>query len=73
MKMKIFPYLAALLAASAMGGGKINGEPSLPVITNPNVITQVNPADFGVYQAGKRTHKRYLRAHRLGKFAKGRR
>lgn len=30
----------------------------------------VNPTDFGIYMANKRTHKHYLRTHHLGKFAK---
>ena len=56
-----------------MGGGNITSEiPVVPVL-NPVVTTQVNPTNFGLYQANKRTHKKYLRAHHLGKFAKKKR
>ena len=72
MKTRVFPFLAAMLAAAAMGGGNINELPPVPVLPNGN-ITQVHPESFGLYQASKRTHKRYLRAHRLGKFKKGKR
>ena len=73
MKKRIFPYLAAILAAAANGGGNITSEIHVVPVLNPVVTTQVNPTNFGLYQANKRTHKKYLRAHHLGKFAKKKR
>lgn len=32
--------------------------------------TDPRPEDYGAYIANKRTHKQYLRQHRLGKFKK---
>ena len=69
-KLGIMTALAAMLA----GGG---GEDAVNIFSNTTsmqmqgVTLTSNPADFGLYRAGARAHKQYLRSHHLGKFRKG--
>ena len=67
------PGMIAALAAMVAGGGKEAADiyDPRPIMMSPNVTLTSNPADFGLYRAGARAHKQYLRSHHLGKFRKG--
>lgn len=68
MKRHILSALAMALMAQSNADTATLAPPTpiLPVLKT----TSVNPTDFGIYMANKRTHKHYLRTHHLGKFAK---
>lgn len=64
--------IMAALAAMVAGGG---GEDAVNIFAPSRQmqdVTLINyPADFGLYRAGAKAHKQYLRSHHLGKFRKG--
>ena len=63
--------LMAALAAMVAGDEVVyNIYGRTPLVQMPDVTIQSNPAYFGLYRAGARTHKRYLRKNHLGKFRK---
>lgn len=64
--------MMAALAAMAGGMGKDENQDILDYSPPymPGVITAINPTEFGIYRAGSKTHKQFLRRHHLGKFRK---
>ena len=63
--------LMAALAAIVAGDEEVhNIYGRTPFVQMPGVTTASNPAYFGLYRAGARAHKRYLRKNHLGKFRK---
>lgn len=63
--------MMAALAAMAGGMGKDENQVLDDSPSNmPGVITAINPTEFGIYRAGSKTHKQFLRRHHLGKFRK---
>ena len=64
--------LMAALAAMATGDEEVfNIYGRTPLVQMQNVTIASNPAYFGLYRAGARAHKQYLRKNHLGKFRKG--
>lgn len=64
--------MMAALAAMAGGMGKDKDDvifDQAPLYI-PGVITAIKPTQFGIYRAGSKTHKQFLRRHHLGKFRK---
>ena len=72
MKKKL-GIMAALAAMVAGGGGEdaVNIFSKTTSMQMQGVTLTSDPADFGLYRAGARAHKQYLRSHHLGKFRKG--
>ena len=64
--------MAALAAMVAGGGGEevFNLYDRTPLVQTQGVTIAINPTNFGLYRAGARAHKRYLRKNHLGKFRK---
>ena len=70
MKKKL--GIMAALAAMVAGDEEVyNIYVRTPLVQMPGVTIQSNPAYFGLYRAGARAHKQYLRKNHLGKFRKG--
>ena len=71
--MKKFGIMTALAAMVAGEGGEeaVSIFGKTPSIQMLGVTLTSNPADFGLYRAGAKAHKQYLRSHHLGKFRKG--
>ena len=64
--------IMAALAAMVAGDEEVhNIYGRTPLVSMPGVTVQSNPAYFGLYRAGARAHKQYLRKNHLGKFRKG--
>ena len=68
---KKFGMMAALAAMAAGDEEVFNIYDRGPLVQMQGVTTASNPAYFGLYRAGARAHKRYLRKNHLGKFRKG--
>ena len=62
--------MAALAAMAAGDEAVFNIYGRTPLVQMQGVTTAINPANFGLYRAGARAHKRYLRKNHLGKFRK---
>ena len=63
--------MMAALAAMATGDEKVfNIYGRTPLVQTQGVTIASNPAYFGLYRAGAKAHKRYLRKNHLGKFRK---
>ena len=62
--------MAALAAMAAGDEGVFNIYGRTPLAQMYNVTIASNPAYFGLYRAGAKAHKRYLRKNHLGKFRK---
>ena len=63
--------MMAALAAMVAGDEEVfNLYGRTPLVQMQGVTTASNPAYFGLYRAGARAHKRYLRKNHLGKFRK---
>ena len=67
-KLGIMAVVAAMVAG---GGGKDAVNIFTPSMQMQSVTLTINPVDFGLYRAGAKAHKQYLRSHHLGKFRKG--
>ena len=72
MRKKFGMMMAALEAMIAGRGDEevFNFYGRTPFVQMQGVTTASNPAYFGLYRAGARAHKRYLRKNHLGKFRK---
>ena len=68
-KLGIMTVLAAMVAGGG-GGEALTIYDKTPFVQMHGVTIQSNPAYFGLYRAGARAHKRYLRKNHLGKFRK---
>ena len=63
--------LMAAVAAMVAGDEDVyNFYGKAPFVQMQGVTIASNPANFGLYRAGARAHKRYLRKNHLGKFRK---
>ena len=63
--------LMAALAAMAAGDEEVhNIYGRTPLVSMQGVTVASSPVYFGLYRAGARAHKRYLRKNHLGKFRK---
>ena len=73
MRKKFGMMMAALEALIAGRGdeGALTIYDKTPLVQMHNVTIASNPEYFGLYRAGARAHKRYLRKNHLGKFRKG--
>ena len=73
MRKKFGMMMAALEAMIAGRGDEkvFNLYGRTPIVEMQGVTNASNPANFGLYRAGARAHKRYLRKNHLGKFRKG--
>ena len=72
MRKKFGMMMAALEALIAGRGDEraLTIYDKTPLVQMHNVTIASNPANFGLYRAGARAHKRYLRKNHLGKFRK---
>ena len=63
--------MMAALAVMATGGEEVfNIYGRTPLVQTQGVTNASNPAYFGLYRAGAKAHKRYLRKNHLGKIRK---
>ena len=63
--------IMAALAAMVAGDEEVhNIYGKAPLVSMQGVTVASSPAYFGLYRAGARAHKRYLRKNHLGKFRK---
>ena len=67
---KKFGMMAALAAMAAGDEEVFNIYDRCPLVQMQGVTIASNPVYFGLYRAGARAHKRYLRKNHLGKFRK---
>ena len=64
--------MMAALAAMVAGDEEVyNIYGGTPLVSMQGVTVASSPVYFGLYRAGARAHKRYLRKNHLGKFRKG--
>ena len=72
MRKKFGMMMAALEAMIAGRGDEevFNIYGRTPFVQMQNVTISSNPAYFGLYRAGAKAHKRFLRKNHLGKFRK---
>ena len=64
--------MMAALAAMVAGDEEVyNIYGRTPLVSMQGVTVASSPVYFGLYRAGARAHKRYLRKNHLGKFRKG--
>ena len=73
MRKKFGMMMAALEAMIAGRGDEevYNIYGGTPLVSMQGVTVASSPVYFGLYRAGARAHKRYLRKNHLGKFRKG--